>query len=114
MKGRVNMLLKNNSKEVENLVRYFETLDIKDKLKLNIVVLESDMIKLEINKDKLIKVLKNILCFFDKSYKKDVMIYYENHMDIFILAKVMEMKEKEREIFSFEILYAIHKIIKKI
>lgn len=41
------------------------------------------------------------------------MIYYENHIDIFILAKVMEMKEKEREIFSFEILYAIHKIIKK-
>lgn len=50
------MFLKNNSKEVENLVRYFETLDIKDKLKLNIVVLESDMIKLEIDKDKLIKV----------------------------------------------------------
>lgn len=106
------MLLKNNSNEVKNLVRYFETLDIKDKLKLSIVVLKSDMIKLKIDKGSLIEILKNILCFFDKNYKKDVMIYYENHMDIFILAKIMEMKENERNIFAFEMLFCIYYIIK--
>lgn len=50
---------------------------------------------------------------FDKDYKKDVMIYYENHMDIFILAKVMEMNEKERNNFVFEILYDIYFTSKK-
>ena len=94
------------------LVRYFESLNIKDKLKLSIVVLKSDMIKLKINKESLIEILKNMLCFFDRDYKKDVMIYYENHMDIFILAKVMEMKENERNIFTFEMLFCIYYIIK--
>ncbi len=45
------MLLKNNSKKVKILVKYFETLSIENKLKLFIIVLESDMIKLKIDKN---------------------------------------------------------------
>ena len=45
------MLLKNNSKKVKILVKYFETLSIGNKLKLFIIVLESDMIKLKIDKN---------------------------------------------------------------
>ena len=108
------MILKNNSEDVKVLVRYFESLSIENRLKLSIIIIQSNMIKLEIDKDKLIKVLKNILCFFDKSYKKNVMIYYENHMDIFILAKVMEMNEKERSIFIFEILYSVREYLHNI
>ena len=102
------MILKNNSEDVKVLVKYFETLDIKDKLKLSIVVLRSDMIKLKIDKEKLIEILKNILCFFDKSHNKNVMINYKNNLDVFILAKVMEMNEKEKSIFIFEILYSVY------
>ncbi len=49
----MKVILKNNSEDVKVLERYFETLDIKDKLKLSIVVLKSDMIKLKIDKEKL-------------------------------------------------------------
>ena len=50
MKGMIKMILKNNSEKVINLVRYYETLTIENKLKMTIVILESDMIKLKINK----------------------------------------------------------------
>lgn len=36
------------------------------------------------------------------------MISYKNNMNVFVLAKVMEMNEKERNNFVFEILYDIY------
>ena len=105
------MILKNNSNEVKNLVRYFETLGIKDKLKLSIVVLKSDMIKLKVDKEKLVNILKNFLSVFDKNYNKNAMISYKDNMDVFILSKVMELKEKERDSFVFEILYVIREYL---
>lgn len=47
----MKMILKNNSEKVKILVRYFETLSIDKKLKLFIIVLESDLIKLKIDKE---------------------------------------------------------------
>lgn len=47
----IKMLLKNNSKKVKILVKYFETLSIENKLKLFLIVLKSDMIKLKIDKN---------------------------------------------------------------
>ena len=44
------MLLKNSSEKVKILLRYFETLSIEHKLKLFIIVLESDIIKLKLIK----------------------------------------------------------------
>lgn len=35
----------------------------------------------------------------------------DNKMDVFILAKVMELKEKERDSFVFEILYVIREYL---
>ena len=104
------MLLKNSSEKVKNLVRYFETLSIENKLKLFIIVLESYMIKLKIGKENLIELLKNFLCIFDKNYNKNTLITLEYNMDIFILAKVMEMNEIES--FVYELLYSTYKIIK--
>ena len=107
------MILKNNSEKVKILVRYFETLSIENKLKLFIIVLESDMIKLKIDKENLIELLKNFLSVFDKSYKKNRMVILEYNMDVFILSKVMEMNETEKESFVFELLYDTYKIMKK-
>ena len=36
------------------------------------------------------------------------MISYKDNMDIFILAKVMEMNEKEKLNFVFEIMYIVY------
>lgn len=105
------MLLKNNSKNVKSLVRYFESLSIKNKFKLSIIVIKNEMIKLKIDKQKLIELLKNYLCIIDENYKKDTMLTLEFNMDIFILAKVMEMNKEEKERFGFEMIANIYKII---
>lgn len=107
------MILKNNSEKVKILVRYFETLSIENKLKLFIIVLESDMIKLKIDKENLIDFLKNYLCIFDKNYNKKRILTLEYNMDVFILSKVMEMNENEKENFIFELTYSIYNLIKK-
>ena len=113
MKGMKKMLLKNNNEKVKILVRYFETLSIENKLKLFIIVLKSDMIKLKIDKQDLIKLLKNFLCVFDKNYNKNRMVTLEYNMDVFILSKVMEMNETDKEIFVYELFYNIYCIILK-
>ncbi len=105
------MLLKNNNEKVKILVRYFETLSIENKLKLFIIVLESDMIKLKIDKENLIELLKNFLCVFDRNYNKNRMITLEYNMDVFILSKVMEMNKTEKESFVFEMFYNLYSII---
>lgn len=102
------MILKNNSKEVKTLLKYFETLNIENKLKIFIIVLESDMIKLKIEKYKLIEILKRILCIFDKNYNKNIIISLEYNMDVFVLAKVMEMNSKEMDNMVFEMFYIIY------
>ncbi len=107
----MKMLLKNNNEKVKILVRYFETLSIENKLKLFIIVLESDMIKLKIDKENLIKLLKNLLCAFDKNYNKHRMVNLEYNMDVFILSKIMEMNETGKESFVFELFYNIYCII---
>ncbi len=102
------MILKNNSEDVKVLVRYFESLSIENRLKLSIIVIQSDLIKLKVDKEKLVDILKNFLCVFDKNYNKNAMISYKDNMNVFILAKVMEMNKKERTIFIFEILYSVY------
>lgn len=102
---------KSKEEKVKILVRYFETLSVENKLKLFIIVLESDMIKLKIDKENLIELLKNFLSIFDKSYKKNRMVILEYNMDVFILSKVMEMNETEKESFVYELFYNVYCII---
>lgn len=107
------MILKNNSEKVKILVRYFETLSLENKLKLFIIVLESNMIKLKIDKGNLIELLKNFLCVIDKKYNKNRMVTLEFNMDVFILSKVMEMNESEKENFVYELFYNVYNLVKK-
>lgn len=105
------MIFKNYRKAIINLLIYFESLSIENKFKLSIIVLQSNMIKLKIDKEKLIELLKKFLCIFDKNYTENTMITLEYNMDIFVLAKVMEMNEKEKSIFVFEMLANIYNIV---
>ena len=107
------MMLKNNTEDVNVLVRYFKSLSIEDNLKLSIIVIQSDLIKLKTDKEKLVDILKDFLCVFDKNYNKNAMISYKDNMDVFILAKVMEMDEKEKISLVFEIVYNIYLSITK-
>ena len=70
------------------------------------------MIKLKVDKEELIDILKNFLCVFDKNYNKNAMISYKDNMDVFILAKVMEMNEKEKANLVFELIYHIFSSVK--
>jgi len=111
MKEIDKMIFKNYRKAIRNLLIYFESLSIENKLKLIIIVLKSNMIKLKIDKEKLIELLKDYLCIFDKNYKKNTLITLEYNMDIFILAKVMEMNETERNMIVYEMLAEIYRKI---
>ena len=64
------MILKNNSEDVKVLVRYFESLSIEDNLKLSIIVIQSDLRKLKVDKEKLIDILKNFYVFLIKTIIK--------------------------------------------
>lgn len=56
MKGGKIMILENNSEKVIKLVRYYETLEFADKLRLAINIFESDYIK--IKSDKIFRFIK--------------------------------------------------------
>ena len=59
----------------------------------------------------MIKLFKNFLCIFDKNHNKNRMVTLEYNMDVFILYKVIEMNETEKENFVFELFYNIYFII---
>ena len=105
------MILKCNNEKVVNLVKYFETLDFTDKLRLSIDMLESYHIK--VKNDKVLKILKKLLCAVDEQYSKTKFLNLLNYKHLLIAsAQVMELTEKEQNIFVFEVLYDIYSILK--
>ena len=106
------MILKCNNEKVVNLVKYFETLDFTDKLRLSIDMLESYHIK--VKNDKILEILKKLLWSVDESYNKTKFLNLLNYKHLLMtLAQVMELTEKEQNVFVFEVLYNIYSIIKK-
>lgn len=101
------MILKNNSEKVIKLVRYYETLEFADKLRLAINIFESDYIKIKSD-----KMLKQILRIFDTNYNKYGMINFLEYRHLLLMsAQVMEMTEKEQSDFVYEVLADIYKIL---
>ena len=105
------MILKCNNEKVVNLVKYFETLDFADKLRLSIDTLESYHVKVKNNK--VLDILKKLLCVVDKIYKKTKFLNLLNYKHLLMTsAQVMELTEKEQNIFLFEIFANIYTILK--
>ena len=102
------MIFKNYRKDITNLLIYFGSLSLENKLKLSIKILESNCIKFKIDKEKTIEILKKLVCIFDKDYNKDVKCLCTDTTEIFVLAKVMEMYEEEQKKFIYEILFDIY------
>ena len=106
------MILKCNNEKVVNLVRYFETLDFADKLRLSIDMLESYHVK--VKNDKVLEILKKLLCAVDESYKKTKFLNLLNYKHLLMTSvQVMELNEKEQNVFIFEVLYNIYSIMVK-
>lgn len=105
------MILKNNSEKVIKLVKYYETLEFADKLRLAINIFESDYIK--IKSDKMLDLLKQILRIVVINYNKYGMINFLEYRHLLLMsAQVMEMTEKEQSSFVYEVLADIYSIIK--
>ncbi|MCI8393513.1 MAG: hypothetical protein HFJ23_07135 [Clostridia bacterium] len=105
------MILKCNNEKVVNLVKYFETLDFSDKLRLSIDMLESYHVK--VKNDKVLEILKKLLCAVDESYNKTKFLNLLSYKHLLMTsAQVMELTEKEQNVFVFEALYNIYSMIK--
>lgn len=101
------MILKCNNKKVINLVKYFETLSFADKLRLSIDMLESYHVK--VNNDKVLELLKKLLCAVDSEYNKTRFLNLLNYKHLLMVSsQVMELTETEQKIFVFETLYSIY------
>lgn len=106
------MILKYNNEKVVNLVKYFETLDFADKLRLSIDMLESYHVK--VKNDKVLEILKKLLCAVDEQYNKTKFLNLLNNKHLLMTsAQVMELTEKEQNIFVFEVLYNIYTSVKE-
>ena len=88
------MILKCDNEKVESLVNYFETLDFADKLRLSIDMLESYHVK--VKNDKVLEILKKLLCVVDESYNKTKFLNLLNYKHLLLIsAQVMELTYKE-------------------
>lgn len=106
------MILKCNNEKVVNLVKYFETLDFADKLRLSIDMLESYHVK--VKNDNVLEILKKLLCTVDEQYNKTKFLNLLNYKHLLITsAQVMELTEKEQNIFVFEVFYNIYNVLQK-
>ncbi len=100
-----------NNEKVVNLVKYFETLDFADKLRLSIDMLECYHIK--VKNDEVLEILKKLLCTVDESYNKTKFLNLLNYKHLLMTsAQVMELTEKKQNIFVFEVLANIYGILK--
>lgn len=105
------MILKCNNEKVVNLVKYFETLDFTDKLRLSIDMLESYHIK--VKNDEILEILKKLLCAVDEQYNRTKFLNLLNYKHLLMTsAQAMELTKKEQKIFVFEVLVNIYMIIK--
>lgn len=75
------MILKCNNEKVVNLVKYFEILDFADKFRLSIDMLESYHIK--VKNDKVLEILKKLLCAVDESYNKTKFLNLLNYKNTY-------------------------------
>ena len=63
--------------------------------------------------EKILEILKKLLCAVDESYSKTKFLNLLNYKHLLLVsAQVMELTEKEQNIFLFEIFANIYTILK--
>lgn len=103
----IKLLLDSNSKELFQLLIYFDDLSNIDKIKLAISLIEDSGFNLEIEKV-ILYYLKKVLSMLDDNYNKSLTNLTRNKILIFFLAKYMEFSKEDKKHFLIEVLFNIY------
>ena len=101
------MLLDNNTERVMDLIDMYDNLSNINKVRLAIYLLENKGFEISFNVEDMIMLLKEILNKLDPSYSKTLVNFAKYKNLLFLSAKYLELTEKEKKIFSVEMLFNI-------
>ena len=99
------MLLDNNTKKVFDLIDMYDNLNIVDKVRLAIYLLENKNFYINFNINNIIILLKEILNKLDPSYSKNIFNFAKYKHLLLFSAKYLELTEKEKKSFTIEMLF---------
>ena len=102
------MLLESNTKKVIDLIHQFDNLSDIDKIRLAIYLLENKNFNVDFNVRDMIILLKQILSILDPSYTKVITNFSKYKHLLFFSAKYLELTEKEKKLFSIEMIFNIY------
>ena len=102
------MLLENNTKKVIDLIHQFDNLSDIDKIRLAIYLLENKNFSVDFSVRDIIILLKQILSVLDTNYTKVITNFSKYKHLLFFSAKYLELTEKEKKLFSIEIIFNIY------
>ena len=75
---------------------------------------KDDEIIMKVKNDKVLEILKKLLCAVDEQYNKTKFLNLLNYKHLLMTsAQVMELTEKEQNTFVFEVLYNIYTSVKE-
>lgn len=90
------MLLKDNSLNVLNLMKYFDDLNNVDKIRLAINILENKGFAINCNIDNIVIALKQVLAILDPNYINAIINLSKYINLVFLLAKNMELDYNDK------------------
>lgn len=102
------MLLDNNTNKVIDLIEKFDNLSNVDKIRLALYLVENKNFNTNFNTRDIIILLKEILSKLDSNYSKTITNFAKYEHLLFFSAKYLELTEKEKKMFSVEILFNIY------
>ena len=102
------MLLDKNSKKVIDLIQKYDNLSDIDKIRLAIYLLENKNFNVNFNVRDMIILLKQVLNVLDPNYTKVITNFSKYKHLLFFSAKYLELTEKEKKLFSVEMIFNIY------
>ncbi len=82
--------------KVENVINIIKDMDIKNKLRLGICLTTNDWANILYNKTEMYEKFDNMLKEVDEEYRTILINFAKYKLVMFTMAKIMEMKEVER------------------
>ncbi len=82
--------------KVENVINIIKDMNTKDKLRLGICLTTSDWANILYNKSKMYEKFDTMLKEVDEEYRTTLINFAKYKLVMFTMAKIMEMKEVER------------------
>ena len=82
--------------KVENVINIIKDMNMKDKLRLGICLTTSDWANILYNKAEMYEKFDNMLKEVDEEYRTILINFAKYKLVMFTMAKIMEMKEVER------------------